>query len=96
MYDECCLLQRVVVKEGNLTIDTAEAQYTVLLELISLSRELEIDLSDVISIDAEGLKLIITAKVESIRLGRRLLISHPNEAIVTAFECRGLRRLLQL
>ncbi|MCD5983220.1 MULTISPECIES: STAS domain-containing protein [Pseudomonas] len=94
MPDNSCLLQRIVIKEGDLTIHTVVAQEGLLLELIPMALEVEIDLGDVLEIDAAGLQLLITAKTESLRLGRRLLLSNASEVTIMALQSRGLVRLL--
>ncbi|MBC3954375.1 STAS domain-containing protein [Pseudomonas triticifolii] len=89
------LLQRIVIKEGDLTIITAHAQHELLLEVIAMAKEIEIDLCDVVEIDAAGVQLLITARIESDRLGRHLLLSNASEVMISTLEARGLSRLLE-
>lgn len=95
MIDTGRLLQRIIVKEGDLTMITAIAQQELLLDLIPLAYEIEIDLCDVVEIDAAGVQLLITAKIESNRLGRHLLLSNASDRMINALEVRGLSRLLE-
>ncbi|QHF02321.1 STAS domain-containing protein [Pseudomonas asturiensis] len=89
------LLQRIVIKEGDLTIITAQAQHELLLEVITMAKEIEIDLCDVVEIDTAGVQLLITARIESDRLGRHLLLSNASEVMISTLEARGLSRLLE-
>ncbi|MDO7930267.1 STAS domain-containing protein [Pseudomonas sp. KFB-139] len=73
---------------------TAIAQQELLLDLIPMAWEIEIDLGDVVEIDAAGVQLLIVAKIESNRLGRQLLLSNASEVMINALEMRGLGRLL--
>lgn len=95
MCDADHLLQRIVIKEGDLTKITAIAQQELLLDLIPMAWEIEIDLGDVVEIDAAGVQLLIIAKIESNRLGHQLLLSNASEVMINALETRGLGRLLE-
>ncbi|MCO8165608.1 STAS domain-containing protein [Pseudomonas sp. LJDD11] len=95
MCDVDRLFQRIVIKEGDLTMITAVAQQQLLLDLIPMAREIEIDLCDVVEIDAAGVQVLITAKIESNRLGRHLLLSNASEVMINMLETRGLSRLLK-
>ncbi len=94
MHDVDCVLQRIVVKEGNLTIHTAGVQQELLLELIVLAREVEIDLGDVREVDAAGIRLLIRTQGEAERRCRSLFLSNANEAVTGTLERSGLGHLL--
>lgn len=95
MCDADRLLQRIVIKEGDLTMSTAIVQQELLLDLIPMAWEIEIDLGDVVEIDAAGIQLLIVAKIESNRLGHQLLLSNASEVMINVLETRGLSRLLE-
>lgn len=94
MHDVDCLLQRIVVKEGNLTIHTVVVQQDLLLELLVLAQEVEIDLCDALEVDAAGIQLLCRAGAEADRLNRNLFLSHANDTVTRAIERGGLGRLL--
>ncbi|MEE5082837.1 STAS domain-containing protein [Pseudomonas alliivorans] len=74
---------------------TAIVQQELLLDLIPMAWEIEIDLGDVVEIDAAGIQLLIVAKIESNRLGHQLLLSNASEVMISVLETRGLSRLLE-
>ncbi len=72
--------QRLCIEE-DLTIYHAEALKAQLLEALGAAPALELDLSRVAEIDSAGLQLLLLAKRESLREGRRLSIVAHSPAV---------------
>ena len=62
-----------------MTIYEAAADKPVLVEALSSAKELEIDLSGVAEMDTAGLQLLILAKRESLKAGKRLILTGHGE-----------------
>ncbi|TAN51238.1 MAG: anti-sigma factor antagonist [Methylococcaceae bacterium] len=63
--------------KGDMTIYTAEALKTHLLNALCVSNTLEIDLSAVEEMDSAGMQLLVVVKREAQRLGKKLsLVQH--------------------
>ena len=69
-----------------MTIYEAAADKPVLVEALSSAKELEIDLSGVAEMDTAGLQLLILAKRESLKAGKRLILTGHGEASLDVFD----------
>jgi anti-anti-sigma factor len=72
--------RRKALVRGNMTIYEAAADKPVLLDALSRSKDLEIDLSAVAEMDTAGLQLLILVKRESMKAGKRLSLTGHSES----------------
>ena len=76
--------------EGDLTIFRVGELGKSILPAISLSQEVEIDLSRISDIDAAGLQLLISAKIEAQNQNKTLRLSGHSVAVTDAIDLCGL------
>ena len=76
--------------EGDLTIFRVGEVNNLILPAISLSQEVEIDLSRVTDIDAAGLQLLVSAKIEALNQHKTLRLSGHSAAVTDAIDLCGL------
>ena len=70
------------VVEGSMTIYEAAADKSLLLDALSKTKEMEVDLGFVYQMDTAALQLLIVLKRESLRTGKVMrLISHSAAAL---------------
>ena len=68
--------------QGELTIYQAQEVNAVLRENVADSRSLEINLQNVTEVDTAGIQLLLAAKRESERLGKKMsMVSHSNAVV---------------
>ncbi len=76
--------------EGELTIYSAAETKTQLLAFLDSANELEINLAEVSEIDTAGLQLLILAKQEARRSGKKLHFSLHSPAVIQLLELANL------
>ena len=76
--------------EGEMTIFRATELKDAILPLILSIQEIEIDLSRVTDIDAAGLQLMISAKIESWEHNKTLRFTGHSAAVTDAIDLCGL------
>jgi len=76
--------------EGDLTIFRVGELNNVIFPAISLSQEVEIDLSHVSDIDAAGLQLLMSAKIEARNQQKTLRFIGHSVAVTDAIDLCGL------
>lgn len=81
--------------EGEMTFATASDLLRQSAEYFDKARELEIDLSRVSAGDSAGLALLLEWKAMAVRLGGRVAISEPPEALRSIARLCRIETLLQ-
>ncbi|WP_262964626.1 STAS domain-containing protein [Methylobacter psychrophilus] len=81
--------QRIVI-QGELTIYTAMELKNKLLVDLSVTEELELDLSEVGEIDAAGLQLLVMIKQEATTLGKVVRFTGHSPVVVKLLDLSGL------
>jgi anti-sigma B factor antagonist len=82
--------QADVVFAGELDIYGVTEANEILRRVLAEAQRVEVDLRDVEAIDGAGLQMLMTAKLEAVRLGRELLLSRHSEAVIEAIELAQL------
>lgn len=99
MVDEA---QDKVTNEGSLTLDaTLNIQnvahlYEQLLGMLENQDIIEIDASEVASIDTSTLQLLVVLKQETIKLQKEMVIDFPSDNFIEAAELLGLAEMLNV
>jgi len=75
---------------GELTIYRAAELRSELIEALKNVEQLEVDLSEVGEIDTSGVQLILAARAEAHRLGKRMNVVAQSQAVCEVFELLGL------
>jgi len=68
--------------EGELTIFRAQEIREAILPVIAASEEIEIDLTNVTEVDAAGMQLLVSSKIEAFLRGKSLRYSGHSKAIL--------------
>lgn len=76
--------------EGDLTIFRVGELNKAILPALSLSQEVELDLSRVTDIDAAGLQLLMSAKMEAWKQQKTLRFTGHSAAVTDAIDLCGL------
>lgn len=76
--------------QGELTIYTAGDTKVALIEALMASDNLEVGLANVTEMDTAGLQVLILAKREAARLGKRLALSQHSPAVTELIELYNL------
>ena len=75
---------------GEMTIYTAAEMKAPLLAPLQDCAELEVDLAQVSEIDTAGLQLLVLAKRESLKQGRRLRLVGHSDAVMEVLDMCGM------
>lgn len=76
--------------EGDMTIYTAGEWRERLEFALASGRDIELDLSGILEIDAAGLQLLIMAKKEAENRGKALRLTNHSPAVLEALDLCGL------
>ena len=76
--------------EGEMTIFLAQELREAIMPLIAGNDEVEIDLSGVTEIDAAGMQLMISAKLEAVLHGKTLRYSQHSRAVMDMIDLCNL------
>jgi anti-anti-sigma factor len=68
--------------EGELTIFRAQELREAIMPVITTSEELEIDLANVTEVDAAGMQLLVSTKIEAILRGKTLHYSGHSKPVL--------------
>jgi len=68
--------------EGELTIFRAQELREAIIPVITVSDEVEIDLSSVTEVDASGMQLLVATKLEAVLRGKTLHYSGHSKAVL--------------
>ena len=79
-----------LVIEGELTIFRAQALRELILPAISAHDELEIDLSNVTEVDAAGMQLLVSGKIEALLRGKTLRYACHSKAVLEMIDLCAL------
>ncbi len=70
--------------------------YEQFLNMLEDAEKIDIDASEVTSIDTASLQLLLILKLETIKLGKEMSIDFPSEKFIEAAELLGIAELLNL
>jgi len=80
----------IQVLEGELTIFTATEMKPALLAMLYADNDVEINLANIMDIDAAGLQLLILLKREAARIGKSLRYVMHSNAVLDLIELANL------
>ncbi len=86
----------LVMLDSSLTIQNVEKLYEQLTEQLEKKVKVEVDASNVNSIDTSSLQCLIVLKQSAMKNGKELSIDFPTEKFIEAAELLGLSDLLEV
>jgi len=85
-----------LILDATLNIQNVSHLYEQLAALLETQDKIEIDASDVVSIDTSTLQLLIVLKQTAIKLHKEVLIDFPSDKFIESAELLGLAEMLEV
>jgi len=85
-----------LILDATLNIQNVSRLYEQLTSLLETQDQIEIDASEVVSIDASTLQLLIVLKQTAIKLHKEVIIDFPTDKFIESAELLGLAEMLDV